>query len=62
MSEEEKTIRTRVDAWPDAALSALGILSMIVPTVNDHRRHAVLLMVIVFAGMGALRLWIPERP
>lgn len=62
MNEEEKTARARVGAWLGAALSVLGVLGVIALAVSDHRHRAVLLMVAVLVGMGALRLWTPGRP
>jgi len=40
----------------------LGVLGVIALAVSDHRHRAVLLMVAVLVGMGALRLWTPGRP
>ena len=62
MNDEEKTVRARVGAWLGAALSALGVLGVIALAVSDHRHRAVMLMVAVLVGMGALRLWTPGRP
>ena len=63
MNNEEKTARARVGAWAwSAALSALGVLGVIALAVSDHRHRAVMLMVAVLVGMGALRLWTPGRP
>ena len=62
MHNEEKNARARVGAWLGAALSALGVLGVIALAVSDHRHRAVLLMVAVLVGMGALRLWTPGRP
>ena len=50
-----------VVAWR-LALSALGVLGVIALAVSDHRHRAVMLMVAVLVGMGALRLWTPGRP
>ena len=52
----------RVGAWLGAALSAVGVLGVIALAVTDHRHRAVMLMVAVLVGMGALRLWTPGRP
>ena len=60
MNNEEKTVRARVGAWLGAALS--GVLGVIALAVSDHRHRAVMLMVAVLVGMGALRLWTPGRP
>lgn len=46
-----------------AALSALGVLGVIALAVSDHRHRAVMLMVAVLVGMGALRVCgTPGRP
>ena len=55
-------MRARVGAWLGAALSAVGVLGVIALAVTDHRHRAVMLMVAVLVGMGALRLWTPGRP
>ena len=55
-------MRARVGAWLGAALSAVGVLGVIALAVTDHRHRAGMVLVAVLAGMGALRLWTPERP
>ncbi|EFU60367.1 hypothetical protein [Actinomyces sp. oral taxon 180] len=62
MKNEEKGVRARLGAWLGCALSVLGVLGVIALSATDHRYRAVMVLVAVLAGMGALRLWTPGRP
>lgn len=55
-------MRARLGAWLGCALSVLGVLGVIALSATDHRHRAVMVLVAVLAGMGALRLWAPGRP
>ena len=55
-------MRARLGAWLGCALSVLGVLGVIALSATDHRHRAVMVLVAVLAGMGALRLWTPGRP
>ncbi len=55
-------MRARLGAWLGCALGVLGVLGVIALSATDHRHRAVMVLVAVLAGMGALRLWTPGRP
>lgn len=55
-------MRARLGAWLGCALSVLGVLGVIALSATDHRHRAVMVLVAVLTGMGALRLWTPGRP
>ena len=48
-------MRARLGAWLGCALSVLGVLGVIALSATDHRHRAVMVLVAVLAGMGALR-------
>ena len=54
-------MRARLGAWLGCALSVLGVLGVIALSATDHRHRAVMVLVAVLAGMGALRPWFASR-